>query len=90
MPNVHLGPHFERFVAAKLEEGRYQNASEVIRAGLRLLEDAEAAAAERRAAMREELSGRAADARPMLPAGDVFDALRAHHKAREEADRRGA
>ena len=39
MPNVNLGPHFDRFVQEKLAEGRYQNASEVIRAGLRLLED---------------------------------------------------
>ena len=42
MPNVNLGPHFDRFVQEKLTEGRYQNASEVVRAGLRLLEDAEA------------------------------------------------
>ena len=36
MPNVNLGPHFDRFVQEKLAEGRYQNASEVVRAGLRL------------------------------------------------------
>ncbi|MCA3309722.1 MAG: type II toxin-antitoxin system ParD family antitoxin, partial [Roseomonas sp.] len=27
MPNVNLGPHFDRFVQEKLTEGRYQNAS---------------------------------------------------------------
>ncbi len=42
MSNVNLGSHFDRFVQEKLTEGRYQNASEVVRAGLRLLEDAEA------------------------------------------------
>jgi antitoxin ParD1/3/4 len=90
MPNVHLGPHFERFVAAKLAEGRFQNASEVIRAGLRLLEDAEAAAEQRRAAIRNDLAARAADGQPLLPADDVFDALRAHHRARDAAEKHGA
>jgi antitoxin ParD1/3/4 len=41
MPNVSLGPHFESLIDEKIKSGRYQNASEVVRAGLRLLEDAE-------------------------------------------------
>lgn len=36
--SVSLGQHFEDFVQFRIEEGRYKNASEVIRAGLRLLE----------------------------------------------------
>lgn len=43
MPNVALGNHYEEFVKKQLESGRYNNASEVVRAGLRLLEDREAA-----------------------------------------------
>lgn len=39
--SVALGEHFETFVKRKLAEGQYNNASEVIRAGLRLLEDVE-------------------------------------------------
>ncbi|MDW3195882.1 MAG: type II toxin-antitoxin system ParD family antitoxin [Cytophagales bacterium] len=39
--NVSLNPHFEDFVSKQLEGGRYNNASEVIRAGLRLLEEQE-------------------------------------------------
>jgi antitoxin ParD1/3/4 len=37
-----LGDHFEKFVDRKVAAGRFKNASEVIRAGLRLLEEEEA------------------------------------------------
>ena len=39
--SVSLGNYFEKFVDNSISEGRYQNASEVIRAGLRLLEQEE-------------------------------------------------
>lgn len=39
--SIALGSHFEDFVNEKVSEGRYKNASEVIRAGLRLLENDE-------------------------------------------------
>ncbi len=38
---VHLPPALERFVRECVESGRYTNVSEVARAGLRLLQDAE-------------------------------------------------
>lgn len=35
------GAHFDAFVSSQVAAGRYQNASEVIRSGLRLLEERE-------------------------------------------------
>jgi antitoxin ParD1/3/4 len=37
-----LGDHFDAFVAAQIASGRYANAADVIRSGLRLLEEREA------------------------------------------------
>ena len=49
--NVHLTPELERFARECVEAGRYNNVSEVVRASLRLLQDAE----ERRHAFRRML-----------------------------------
>jgi antitoxin ParD1/3/4 len=39
--SITLGSHFDDFVQGSISAGRYKNASEVIRAGLRLLEEEE-------------------------------------------------
>ena len=39
--SVALGPYFDNFIRASIAQGRFNNASEVIRAGLRLLEENE-------------------------------------------------
>ena len=39
--SISLGNYFDQFVSSQVSNGRYKNVSEVIRAGLRLLEDEE-------------------------------------------------
>ncbi|HTL82144.1 MAG TPA: type II toxin-antitoxin system ParD family antitoxin [Bacteroidia bacterium] len=39
--SISLGAHFDHFILSTLKTGRYKNASEAIRAGLRLLEQEE-------------------------------------------------
>ncbi len=40
--NVNLTPELERFARSCVEQGRYNNVSEVVRSGLRLLQETEA------------------------------------------------
>lgn len=42
--SISLGSYFDQFVSSQVTAGRYKNVSEVIRAGLRLLEDEESKA----------------------------------------------
>jgi len=66
--SIALGDHFEEFVKFRIKEGRYKNASEVIRAGLRLLEAEEQKFLALKAAIEEGIdSGQAIDFDP-----DVF------------------
>jgi antitoxin ParD1/3/4 len=63
--SVSLGEYFEDFVGHRIAEGRYKNASEIIRAGLRLLEEEENRLAALKNAMQEGTdSGIASDFNP--------------------------
>lgn len=83
MASIALGEHYERFIKRQLESGRYNNASEVVRAGLRMLEDFEAS---RERWLREEIPTRLAEMRndPSIgiPAEQVFDDLEERHRRR--------
>lgn len=47
--SVTVGDRYDAFIAQQIQDGRFNNASEVVRAGLRLLEDHETRLAELRA-----------------------------------------
>jgi antitoxin ParD1/3/4 len=49
--SIVLSEHFQTFIEAQMADGRYGSASEVVRAGLRLLENHEARMAALRAAL---------------------------------------
>lgn len=63
--SVSLGNYFDEFVQSSIKEGRFKNASEVIRAGLRLLEEEESKVIALRNAIQEGIdSGIAHDFDP--------------------------
>lgn len=51
--SIVVGDHFDTFIEMQIGSGRFNNASEVVRAGLRLLEDHETRLAELRALVAE-------------------------------------
>jgi antitoxin ParD1/3/4 len=58
--SISLGDHFESFIDRQIESGRYESVSEVIRTGLRLLEERDKSiGALRHALIQGEKSGRA-------------------------------
>lgn len=77
MANVNLGDRFEAFIQEQIREGRYQNASEVVRAGLRLLEDHEAQRKHIFERMKAEIDAAFNDPRPSIPIDEAFDRVEA-------------
>ena len=73
-----LGDHFDAFIAAQVRAGRYANATDVIRSGLRLLEEHE----QKLEALRRSLG----EGEESGVAG-ALDIDRIKRDAREEADR---
>lgn len=54
--SISLGNYFDQFVNAQISGGRYKNVSEVIRAGLRLLENEESKIAALKNAIQQGLN----------------------------------
>ncbi len=71
--NINLTPRMDRFVAARIRKGRYANASEVLRAGLRALEREELEDKAKLEALREALI---AGEQSGVAEGDVLGELR--------------
>ena len=89
MPNVSLGDHFEAFVSRQVADGRFQNASEVVRAGLRMLEDFELSRAERAARLAREINDAFDDPAPDVPAEKVVARLEQQFSADKAARSHG-
>jgi antitoxin ParD1/3/4 len=91
MPSSYvIGEHFEEFIKAQIQQGRYASASEVIRDGLRSLEDREKFRAVKLEVLRAEIQ-KGADSGPGIPAEEVFANLRARiaRIAADQADQLG-
>jgi antitoxin ParD1/3/4 len=82
--NVSLTPELERFVQAKVDSGRYNSASEVVREALRLLEDHEQAHAAQLAEFNQELGRRLAS----LDRGEKADPAEVRSRLQSKSDKR--
>lgn len=79
--NVNLTDALERFVLEKVESGRYENASEVVRAALRTLEREEQQYEAKLAALRTAIDEGDASG---IAEGNVFDRVRKTLKLRRK------
>ena len=75
-----VGDRYDAFIAKQVAEGRFNNSSEVVRAGLRILEEHE----NRLAAMRAHVQASLNDPRPRMLVDEGFERLEAiaHKKIR--------
>lgn len=85
--NIALTPHFDQFVQDKVESGRYQSASEVVRDGLRLLEehDRMRTGAVEKLQKDIEVGFQQSEHGEMLDGEAVFDEIRAMSRQRRKA-----
>jgi antitoxin ParD1/3/4 len=79
MISADLGPQLETFVTSLVEAGRYNSKSEVLREGIRLIQEREARLAVLDQAIARGLAD--AEAGRVRPAADVFARLEAQYQA---------
>ncbi len=82
--SVDLGPQLESYVASLLEKGRYNSKSEVLREGVRLVQEREARLAALDAGIARGLAD--AEAGRVSSADEVFDRLEARYKNWDNRD----
>lgn len=80
--NINLTPEMDRYVDAKIRSGQYANASEVLRAGLRALEEDEKENQAKLEALRNAIQ---AGIDSGVADGDVVEKIRARIRRRAEA-----
>jgi antitoxin ParD1/3/4 len=80
--NINLTPQMDRLVETRIRNGQYANASEVIRAGLRALEEDEREDAAKIDALREAINAGESSG---VAKGDVIGRLRMRIRRRAEA-----
>lgn len=78
--SVALSSHFETFIRNQIDSGRYNNVSEVVRAGLRLLEDQERLNDMKLAELKKAIAA-GLESGEGRPADEVFDRLEAKYRA---------
>jgi len=80
MPSSYvIGEHFEQFIKGQLQQGRYASASEVIRDGLRALEDREKLRALKLEALRADIQ-QGINSGPGRPVQEVTADLKARYQ----------
>ena len=85
MSDIDLGDHFDSFVREQVENGRFQDASDVVRTALGLLEERERERETHRATLDQQLAAAYDDPSPGLSIDEVFDRLERRHAARVAA-----
>jgi antitoxin ParD1/3/4 len=76
-----IGKHFEDMIDGLIEDGRYATASEIIRDGLRLVEEREERRKAKLAALRAEIQ-KGFDSGPAEDVGDMFERIKAEGRKR--------
>jgi len=83
-----LGQRFERFIEKQLKGGRFNNATEVVQAGLRLLEDDEERRRSKIVELRKLVEEADRDSRPDVSASQILSSVKKGLSARSKKKKR--
>ncbi|ESQ74939.1 type II toxin-antitoxin system ParD family antitoxin [Asticcacaulis sp. AC402] len=87
MPSSYaLGAHFETMMDRLIQSGRYNSKSEILRDGLRIIEERESRREVELEALRKAID-EGINSGPSIPAEEVFDRLKAKYQAMMDAEK---